>query len=110
DLLVDRDGLEIEALFPVELRDLEVRLGRLLLGVPLRVEVADLQPDPDVLRILLDDAQVLLDRLVELALLDELLRGLHDLVLIDGHGATTPPSRSGRVEYPIIGGDTRQDK
>jgi hypothetical protein len=86
DLLVDRDRLQVEALVAVELRHLEVRVGGLLLGALLGVEVAELEPDADVLGVFLDDLQVFLDRLVELPLLDELLRYLHDLVLVDGHG------------------------
>src|SRR4029453_2628896 len=67
-----------------ELGDLEIGIGRVLLAAALRVEVADLEPDPDVLRVLLDDLEVLLDRLVDLTLLDRLPGGVHHLILIDG--------------------------
>ena len=103
DLLVDRDRFEEEALLVIEARDLEVRLGRVLLRALLRVEVADLEPDADVLRILLDDPQVLLDRLVELALLDKLPGRIHDLFFVEGHGRLQPP----RVRC-ITGTGTRQ--
>ncbi len=88
DLLVDRDRFQVKALIAVELGDAEIGLGRLRLAPLLGVEVPELQPDADVLRVLFDDLCVLLDRLVELPLLDELLGGLHGLVLVDGHGSS----------------------
>jgi hypothetical protein len=93
DLLVDGDGLQVEALLAVELGDLEVRLGRLGLRPLLRVQVADLQPDADVFRIVLDDLQVLLDRAVGLPLLDVLARRVHDLAFVEGHGYEWRPCR-----------------
>jgi hypothetical protein len=91
DLLVDSDGFQEEALVVIELRDLQVGLDRVLLRAPLGVEIADLQPDANVLGILVDDAQVLLDRLVDLALVDELPRRIHDLFFVKGHGALPLP-------------------
>ncbi len=91
DLLVDRDGLREEALVLVVAGDLQVRLGRLLLLALAGMQVADLQPDADVGGVLLDDAEVLLDRLVELTLVDELPRRVHDLLFVEGHAATSPP-------------------
>jgi len=87
DLLVDRDRLGEEALVLVEARHLEVGLGGLLLLALAREQVADLQPDPDVLRLFTDDAQVLLDRLVELALVDEATGRVHGLLFVEGHGS-----------------------
>ena len=98
DLLVDRDGLEVEALLAVELRDLEIGLGRLGLGALFGVQVADLEPDADVLRVLLNDLEVLLDRLVGVTLLDELAGRIHGLVLVESHDQPARvPSLSGAL-------------
>ena len=85
DLLVDRDGLQVEALLAVELGDAEIGLRGLVLRALLGVEIADLEPDPDVLRVLADDLEVLLDGLVNLALVPRLAGCVHHLVLVDGH-------------------------
>ena len=55
DLLVDGHGFQEKALFVVEARDLQIGVGRFLFRALLRVEVADLQPHADVLRIFGDD-------------------------------------------------------
>ena len=93
DLLVDRDRFEEETLLVIEARDLEIRLGRVLLRALLRVEVADLQPHADVLRIFLNDPQVLLHRFVDLPLIDKLAGRIHDLFFVEGHGRLLPPGR-----------------
>jgi hypothetical protein len=92
DLVVDRDRFEEKPLLVIEARDLEVRVGRFLLGALLRVEVADLEPDADVLRILVDDPQVLLHRFVDLALIDKFTGCIHDLFFIQGHELQQPPA------------------
>ena len=89
DLLVDRDGFQEEALLVIEARDLLIGVDRVLLRALLRVEVADLEPHADVLRILLDDPQVLLHRFVDLSLVDKLPGRIHDLVFVEGHALRT---------------------
>src|ERR1051325_8615051 len=91
DLLVDRDGFMQEPLVVIEPRDLEIGLDRVLFRALLGVEVADLEPDPDVLGVLVNDAEVLLDRLVDLTLVDKLARRIHDLFFVKGHGPPQPP-------------------
>jgi hypothetical protein len=108
DLLVDRDGLGEEPLVLIEARDLEVRVGGLLLLALARVQVADLEPHADVLRIFADDAQVLLDRLVDLALLDELAGPLHHLLFVEGHGARSP-RRADRIRAAYAARERRAD-
>ena len=75
----------------IEARDLEIGLDRVLLRALLGVEVADLEPDSDVLRILVDDPQVLLHRLVDLSLIDKLAGRIHDLFFVKGHGVLGGP-------------------
>src|SRR5262249_34969792 len=87
-------GLQVETLLAIELGDFNVGLGGLALRALFRIQVANLQPDADVLGVVLDDLQVLLDRLVSLAPFDKLLGGFHDLILIYGHGSRRPPSQN----------------
>jgi hypothetical protein len=82
DLLVERDGLQIEALLRVGLRDLLEAVRRLRLAVHLLVELGELLQDADVVRIHLQDALVFLDGLVERALRDQLRGRLDDLVFV----------------------------
>ena len=76
-LFVERDRLQIKALLRVRARDLLEAVGRLGLAVHLLVELGELLQDPDVVRIELQDALVLLDRFVERTLRDQ-LRGRLD--------------------------------
>ena len=84
DLLVDRDRLQREALRRVELTDAIVGGDRLGVRVHPSLQITDLQQCPSVVRILLDDLLVLLDRPVELLLVDVLLCGLEYLLAVDG--------------------------
>jgi hypothetical protein len=102
DLLVDRDGLQGEALARVELPDPLVRPDRVGIGLHLRLEVADLQQGPCVVRILLDDLLVLDDRLVVLLLLDVLLGGGEYLFAVDRHDSGCS-SGSGCGRYEVNG-------
>jgi hypothetical protein len=86
NLLVDGDGFEEEALLRVELCDLEVNVDRVLRLAATRVQVADLQQRAYVTRILCDQLLVLGNRLVELALGEELLRSFENFCAIDRHG------------------------
>ena len=85
NLLIDGDGFEVEALVRIELRDLCIGLGRLGLLAQLGVKVANLEPDPDVLIVVGDDFEVLLDRLFELALFDQLLGAGDQFVFVGRH-------------------------
>ena len=87
DLLVDGDGLEREALRRIELADPVVCRDRLCVRVHPRLQITNLQQDPSVVRILLDDFLVLLQRLVEPLLVDMLLRCLEYLLAIEGQSA-----------------------
>jgi hypothetical protein len=89
NLLVDGDRLQREALRSVVLADPLV--GRD--GVPelrhFRLQIADLQESPSVVRILLDDLLVLRDRPVVLLLLDELLGVRLYPLAINRHGCVS---------------------
>jgi len=84
DLFVDRDRLQREALRRVVLADSVVGGNRFRVCLHTRLQITDLQQGPSVVRILLDDLLVLLDRLVELLLVDMLLSGLEYLLAIEG--------------------------
>ncbi len=85
DLLVDRDGFEREALARVELADPLVRPDGVGVRLHLGLQVADLEQDPGVVGILLDDPLILGDRTVVLLLLHELLRGDEYLLAVYRH-------------------------
>ena len=93
DLLVDGDRLQREALARVELADPLVRADGVGVRLHLRLEVADLQEGPSVVRILLDDLLVLDDRLVVLLLLDVLLGGGEYLFSVNRHGSGCSSAR-----------------
>jgi hypothetical protein len=86
DLLVDRDRFEREALVVVALGDARVRRDGLFARAPSDLQIADLQQDPHVVGVLLHEALVLRDGLVELAFRGELLRAVEDLLTVDAHG------------------------
>ena len=86
NLLVDCNRFEREPLLRVELPDLLVGRDRVGVGLHLRLDVADLEQDPGIVRILLDDLLVLDDRLVVFLLLDKLLGGFEHLFAVDRHG------------------------
>src|SRR5690606_36649754 len=76
------------------------------------VEIADLEEGPDVVGLLLDNLAQFTDRFVESALLDVLLRGRADLLLVDGHvrkqvpgsaAMTTSRHRDGRLRVRPLG-------
>ena len=83
DLLIDRDGLRIKARLGKLLGDLSVGSGRLIRLAPLHKQVADLETDVGIGRIRLKELVVLLQGLVIGPLLDELLRRLEGLTLVD---------------------------
>ena len=85
DLFVDRDRLQEEALLGIELRNLAVGLGGSRVVTDAGFEVSDLEEGADVLGVFLDAALEFLDRLVDLPLLQELLRVSAYLVLVGGH-------------------------
>src|SRR5262249_29401372 len=86
DLLVDRDGLRVEAAAREHLGDLGVGLDRLLLVALLEEQVADLQADVRIARVRLEQLVVLGERLVVRALLRVFLRGLERLALLGREG------------------------
>ena len=81
--LVRRDRFEEEPMRDVVVRDLVVRPSRSLRLAVSGLNIADLQEDPDVVRMLLDDLLVLLDRLLVRALLNVLLGRGGDFITID---------------------------
>ncbi len=85
DLLVDRDGLEEEALLVVRDGDAGVGLDGRLPRVHAHLQVADLQEDADVRGVLAEHPLVLHDGAVELVLRGVFLRGVDDLLTIDAH-------------------------
>jgi hypothetical protein len=85
DLLEDRNRLQEEAVLRVGVGDPGEEGDRLPRVVHPDVQVAHLVERRDVLRIVLEDAEVLLDRLVELAPCDELLGRLEDLFAVNRH-------------------------
>jgi hypothetical protein len=74
DLLVDRDGLRVEAALRELFGDLAVRFDRRSLIAAFELEIAELQTRIAVIRLSLKMVQVFLERLVVSALLDVLLR------------------------------------
>ncbi len=85
DLLEDRDRLQEEPVPGVEVRDPR-EVGDGIPGtVHADVEVPDLVQGRDVLGVVLQDAEVLLQRLIELTLGQQLLGGLEDLFAVDRH-------------------------
>ena len=100
NLLVDRDRFEGEALARVEPPDALVRADRIGIGLHLRLEVADLQQGPSVVRILLDHLLVLDDRLVVSLLLDELLGGDEYLLAVNRHGSGYSSGALERARVP----------
>ena len=93
-LLEDGDGLEEEALVGVGVGDAAEGGGGAGGVTLLLLELADLEEDADVLRILGQDLLVRADGLVELALLDQLGRVGGDLVLVDSHRPERAPRAS----------------
>ena len=85
DLLVDRDRLQEEAVLPVEVGDPREVGDRLPGPVHPDIQVPDLIQGRDVFGVLLEDAQVLFQRLIDLASGQELLGGLEDLFAVDRH-------------------------
>ena len=85
DLLEDGDRLQREALARVELADPLVGDDGVGVRLHLRLQIADLQEDPGVVRILLDDPLILRDRPVVPLLLDVLLGGCEDLLAVNRH-------------------------
>ena len=79
DLLVDRDRLQEEAVLRIEVGDAREIGDRFAGPVHPDVEVPDLVQRGDVLGVVLQHAQVLLERLIELAPGEKLLGGLEDL-------------------------------
>src|SRR5690606_20390422 len=105
DLLVDRDGLEEEALLAVGGGHSCVGLDRLAASALARVEVPDLQPGADVARVRLDELAELRDRFVVIALRQMLLGSFEDLGAIEAHGAAGGRGRrSFRVTVSIRSG------
>jgi len=74
DLLVDRNGLRVEAALRELLGNLTVRFDRRTLITALELQVTELQTRIGVIRLSLKMVQVFLERLVVGALLDVLLR------------------------------------
>jgi hypothetical protein len=87
DLLVDRDGLQEEALVRVLMRDASVGLDRLRTGAAAGVEVTDLQPGANIGGVRLHELAKLRDRPVVVALRQVLLGGFENLGAIDTHVA-----------------------
>jgi len=85
DLFVDRDRFQRVALARVEPADSFVGRDRAGVILHFRLEVANLQEGPSVVRIFLDDLLILDDRLVVLLLLDVLLGGDESLLTVDRH-------------------------
>ena len=85
DLLEDRDRLQEEAVPRVEVGDPGEKRDRIGRTVHPDVEVPHLVEGRDVLGVVLEDAQVLLQRLVELAFGEQLFGGLEDLFAVDRH-------------------------
>jgi hypothetical protein len=102
DLLVDGNRLQREALRRVELTDAVVGGDRFRVRLHPRLQITDLQQCPSVVRILLDDSLVLLDRLVELLLVDMLLSGLEYLLSIDGQMTLRFGNRSAFRKLQIV--------
>src|SRR5690606_12162362 len=85
DLLVDGDCFERKTLGSVELADAIIGGDRLGVRHHARLQIADLQQGPSVVRILLDDLLVLLYCAVVLLFVDVLLSSLEYLLAIDSH-------------------------
>ncbi len=95
DLLPDRDGLEQEAVFGVEVGDLGVLLGRVAGPPELGEKVADLVGGVPVAWVVVDDLSIELDRLLEAAgllLFVGLLLGLDRVELAHVRPRTHPRS------------------
>ena len=86
-LLVERDGLQVEALRRVGARDLLEAIRRLGLLLHLLVELGELLQDADVVRVHFQHALVFLHRLLELTLGDQFRGRLDDLVLVHRSGS-----------------------
>ncbi len=85
DLLEDRDRLQEEAVLGVEVGDPGEIGDRVPRPVHPDVEVPHLVQGRDVLGVVLQDAEVFLQRLIELTLGQQLLGGLKDLFAVDRH-------------------------
>ena len=83
NLLVDGDGFEREALRRVVLADALVGGNRIGIGLQLELQVADLQQNPSIVGILLDDLLILRNRPVVSFLLYETLGGQENLLAVD---------------------------
>ena len=90
DLLVERDGLQVEALRRIGARHLLEAVRGFGLLLHLLVELGQLLEDADVVRVQFQDALVFLDGLLELTFDDQLGSRLDDLVLV--HRSGTAPS------------------
>ena len=97
-LLVERDGLQVEALRRVRAGDLLEAVRGLGRALHLLVELRQLLQDADVVRIELQDPLVLLHRLLELALGYQLRGRLDDLVLVHRYGRLARGSARGKTE------------
>ena len=96
DLLVDRDGLGVETVACELIGDLQVRGDRFVGLAQAQLQVADLEPHVRIARIGVEQRLVVLERLVDGALLQILLRGLEHFSLVDcRQAAPQRPSRSG---------------
>jgi len=84
DLAVDRDGPAVETVVDVLLGDPLEEVGRV--GGPLQaqVEIPDGVEQAEIVRFLLQDLLVLLDRVFQLALGNELLRVLQEFLFVEG--------------------------
>src|SRR5205823_4025934 len=85
DLLVDRDGLEEEAVAGVVIGDLAEGLYRLVGAVDAHPQIADAIQRIDVVRIVVEKPLVLFDGRLDLALGDELLGVGDDLIALNRH-------------------------
>src|SRR5262249_25553646 len=85
DLLVDGDGFEEEAVAAVVVGDLSEDLDRLVVAVDADPEVADAVQGVDVIGVVIEEALVLLDRRLDLALCAQLFRAGNAVIALNRH-------------------------
>ncbi len=107
DLLVDRDGLGVEAVAHELLGDLQVGVDRIFGLVAPELEVADFESDVGVPGVGFEQTQVVFEGAVEGALLHMTLCRGQKFSLVDGQEApqASPPSRSRVFTCSVAGAE-----
>jgi hypothetical protein len=91
DLLEDRDRFEEEAVARVVVGDLREDLDRFLVAVDADPEIADAIEGVDVVRVVVEEALVFLDRRFDLSFGDQLFGAGDDLIALNRHSPYPDP-------------------